>query len=297
MLPIVGSDVKAEKLSIYNPTVHAKHPLNGLKLNNSTELHLMQGPITVFDGGAYAGDAKIEDLAPGSQRLLSYAMDLETEVAPESKGRPQELIRVRLAKGTALTEWKHVRTQEYTIKNSGRKPKKVLIEQPFDPTWTLVTPKEPTEKTRDLYRFAVDAKPGTPAKLTVEEERIDRQQVAITNLDDGAIQMYLGQKVVSDQVKTALAEIVKRKAALQEVSAKRAQLEQQIKAVEEEQNRIRQNMDRLDRTSELYKRYVKKFTDQEDDVEKLRTQIRELTSQETQLRKAMDEYLMGLDLQ
>ena len=35
----------------------------GLRLKNTTDLHLMQGPITVFDGGAYAGDARIEDIA------------------------------------------------------------------------------------------------------------------------------------------------------------------------------------------------------------------------------------------
>ena len=57
MLPILNSDVKAEKFSIYNPAVQPKHPLNGLKLTNSTHLHLMQGPITVFDGNTYAGDA------------------------------------------------------------------------------------------------------------------------------------------------------------------------------------------------------------------------------------------------
>jgi hypothetical protein len=78
MLPIVNESVKGEKVSIYNQSVQAKHPLNGLKLTNSTELHLMQGPITVFDGGAYAGDAKIEDLQPGTERLISYALDLDS---------------------------------------------------------------------------------------------------------------------------------------------------------------------------------------------------------------------------
>ena len=90
MLPIVNEDVKGEKVSIYNEGVQAKHPLNGLWLTNTTKLHLMQGPITVFDDNVYAGDAKIEDLAPGSQRLLSYALDLDTEVAPESKDAPSD---------------------------------------------------------------------------------------------------------------------------------------------------------------------------------------------------------------
>ena len=62
MLPIVNARAKGEKVSIYNPSTHAKHPLSGLQFTNTTDLHLMQGPITVFDAGAYAGDAKIQTL-------------------------------------------------------------------------------------------------------------------------------------------------------------------------------------------------------------------------------------------
>ncbi|MGQ9574628.1 MAG: hypothetical protein ACUVUC_04870 [Thermoguttaceae bacterium] len=297
MLPIVNREVKGQKLSIYNPQVHPKHPLNGLKLTNSTELHLMQGPITVFDDGVYAGDAKIQDLPPGSQRLLSYAMDLDIEVAPESKGLPEQLVSVRLVKGTMFITRKHVRTCEYTIKNSGGKPKKVLIEYPYDPTWTLVNPKEPAEKTRDMYRFAVEAKPGEPAKLAVEEERIDRQEVALINLDEGAIQLYLGAKVVSDKVKAALQEMVQRKHALAQLAAQQGRLEAEVKTIDQDQARIRQNMRELDRTSELYKRYVTELTTQEDKLAGLRGQIKQLTEEETKLRKALDEFLMGLELE
>ena len=62
----------------------------------------MQGPITVFDGGNYAGDAEIDDVQPGAERLISYAMDLDTEVAPESIGHPEELVNVRIVEGNAL---------------------------------------------------------------------------------------------------------------------------------------------------------------------------------------------------
>ncbi len=88
MLPIVNGAVQGEKLSIYNASVQPKHPLNGLRLKNSTDLHLMQGPVTVFDDGTYAGDARIEDLPPGSERLISYALDLDVEVAPRQSLRP-----------------------------------------------------------------------------------------------------------------------------------------------------------------------------------------------------------------
>jgi hypothetical protein len=297
MLPIVTGDVKAEKVSIYNQAVQAKHPLAGLQFTNTTGLYLMQGPITVFDGGSYAGDAKIEDLPPGSERLISYALDLDTEVAPETKGRPEELRSVKLIKGTMITSRKYVRGTEYTVKNSGKAEKKVLIEYPFDPQWKLTVPAKPEEKTRNLYRFVVKAKPGEPAKLSVEEERTDQQQVALGNLDDNTIQFYLHAKVVSEKVKEALAEIVKRKHALQEIVVKKQQLEQRIGQISEDQNRIRQNMAQLDHNSDVYKNYVKKFSDQESEIEKARSQIAALNDQETGMRKSLDEYMMGLDIQ
>ena len=296
MLQIVNAEVKGEKVSIYNPGVHPKHPLCGLKMINTTDLHLMQGPITVFDDGVYAGDAKIQDLPPDSKRLISYAMDLNTEVAPESKGRPEQLLSVRLVKGTMLVSKKYARAQQYTVKNSGSKPKKVLIEQPFDSQWTLITPKEPEEKTRNQYRFAVEAKPGEPATLLVEEERTESQSIGLSNIDDGTVRIYPSAKVVSDEVKAALTKVVELKTAFQAIQVQKRQLEARIKVIEQEQNRIRQNMAQLDRTGDLYKRYVQKFTEQEDTNDKLRGQIEELTGQETAARKALDDFLMSLDV-
>ena len=42
---------------------------------------LTQGPITVFEGSVYAGDTRVLDLQPDEERLVSYAIDLGTEVA------------------------------------------------------------------------------------------------------------------------------------------------------------------------------------------------------------------------
>jgi len=295
MLPILGDDVKAEKFSIYDPAVEPTHPLNGLKLTNTTALHLMQGPITVFDGGAYAGDAMIRDIPPGAERLISYALDLDTEVAPENKGQTEQITSVRINKGTLVVDRKYARTQQYTVKNSGKQVKKVLIEYAHEPIWTLIAPKKPEETTRDKYRFLVEAKPGEPAKLAVEEQRSEPQMIALTNIDDGTIAFYLRSDKVSDKVKAALKGVIEQKQAIQNLAQQRAQLEQQIHSISDDQARIRENMGKLDHNTDLYKRYVKELSDQEDTLAKLRPQINELQEHENLLRKALDDYLNGLD--
>lgn len=296
MLPIVNGPVEGDKVSIYNPAVQAKHPLNGLRVKNTTGLHLMQGPITVFDGGAYAGDARIEDLSPGGERLISYALDLETEVAHETKGSPEQLLSVKIVKGVAHATRKYQRSQHYTVKNSGDADKQVLVEYPHETPWKLIAPEKPTETTRDLYRFAVTAEPGKPAKLDVTEEQTVAQAIAINNLDDGAMQIYLRASAVSDAVKQALREVVKRKREIDALAGRQAQLEQQIATIGQEQARIRENMAQLDRHSDLYTRYVKKFGQQEDEVEKLRQQIAEIQESLKAKRQGLEEYLVGLNI-
>ncbi len=67
MLPIVGKDIEASRVSIYNERVQAKFPLLGLKFKNTSGLHLMQGPITVFEGSNYAGDSRVQDIQPNEE--------------------------------------------------------------------------------------------------------------------------------------------------------------------------------------------------------------------------------------
>jgi hypothetical protein len=211
-------------------------------------------------------------------------------------GHPQQILSVSLVKGVMNVSLKNTRTQKYKVKNSAKKAKNMLVEYPLDANWKLVTPKEPSEKTRDLYRFAVNAEPGKPTELVVEEEQITRQEHLLTNLDDNTILFYVNQKVTSDKVKEALKSAIEKKRQIEKTVADRQKLEQQIATITQEQDRIRQNMPQLDRNSDLYKRYVKKFGDQEDQVEKLRTKIQELVEQEAKQRKELDEFLVSLDL-
>ena len=297
LLPIVAEEIEAERISIYAEQVLAKHPLAGVRLVNTTKLDLMQGPVTVFAGGAYAGDARIEDLPAGSSRLISYAVDLDVEVATQSEPQPEEIVSVKLAKGTLLIIRKQFRRKSFELKNSGTEPETILVEHPLEQGWKLVEPKEPTETTRDRYRFAVTTEPGTPATLIVAEERVFSQQLAVTNLDDAAILSYSSTQMTSPAVTEALADVVERKRAIEAFVQGRLRREEEIKGVEEEQNRIRQNMQQLDRQSDLYSRYVQKFAAQEDRVEKLRTEIAGLQNDEQEARRALDERLATLELE
>lgn len=296
MLPIVNEKVEGQKLSIYNSAVQGKHPLNGLKLINTTSLHLMQGPITVYDDGTYAGDAQIADMAPQAERLISYALDLDVEVSPSGGQKPQVMSSIKIVGGALHATTRYTRFQEYKIKSSSKKARKLLIERPIDPSWKLVAPKEPSEKSRSMYRFAVDVPAGKTAELRVEEEHIEQPQWVIVHQGDQFLVGIASNKDIDPKVKAALQEIVRRRQAIAQLDAKVQELERRLQVVNVEQARIRQNMAQLDHNNQVYVDYVKKLSEQEKTVDQVRGQIEEIREQRVKSQAEMEKYVSGLDL-
>ncbi|HYW85885.1 MAG TPA: hypothetical protein VFB30_21725, partial [Spirochaetia bacterium] len=262
MLPILNQQVTGERYSLYNESTDPKYPLNAVKLKNASSLHLMQGPITVFDAGTYAGDAQITDLAPGAEQLVTYAMDLDTEVNAQQGGTPVTLVSVKISKGVFFYTNRQQKERIYEIKSRGTKNRTVLIEHPFQPEWSLSEPKEPAERTRDTYRFAVPVAAGKTAKLSVVETRTVAQSVSLTSLSGDQVAFYVASQVVSPAVKTALQKVVALQQKVSDTVSQRTRLETRVNEIASDQARIGSNMDRLSQSSDLYKTYVKTLTDQ-----------------------------------
>jgi len=296
MLPIVNEPVGGEKVSIYNQTVNAKHPLNGYRLINKTALYLMQGPMTVFDGNSYAGDGRIEDLAPGQERLISYALDLKAEVEPKSEGGQQELVTVSLRKGVLLATQKLLEERSYRVKNRDQKPKTVLIEHPYRADWQLTDPSGAVERSRDVYRFAVRVAPGKSEPLRVREEKQIQQTLQLTDFGSDRLAYYLQARHISPKVKEALQRIVALRDRAGDTARRRGGLEQRIREMTQEQSRIRDNMAKLPQNSDLYARYVKKLDQQETEIDKLRKEIETLKTTEEEQRRELNDFLLGLDI-
>ena len=296
LLPIIGQTLQGQKVSLYNQSVNAKHPLNGYRLKNTSALHLMQGPITLFDSGTYAGDARIEDLPPGQDRLISYALDLKTEVESTLVGGTQELATISLKKGTMLISRRLVEDRTYLVNNRDAKAKTVLIEQPYRTGWKLAEPKEPTERTRDMYRFSVAVDPGKSATLRVKETLPIQESILLMESGIDQIVYYQQAKEVSLKVKEALQRVVQLRSKLDDARAQRTRLDQRTAEITAEHGRIRENMQRLQQNSDLYNRYVKKLDQQETELEKLRKEIESLKSTEEEHRRELQHYVMNLDV-
>jgi len=296
LLPVVNKNVEATKVSIFNEAVHAKFPLLGLKFKNTSGQTLMQGPVTVYEGGKYAGDGRVLDLQPNEERLLSYAIDLGTEVKAEAKSAPEQLMSVKIVKGVLRATNKLRETRTYLVKNRSGHDRLLLIEHPIRADWKLVRPAKPSERSREVYRFGLPVPAGQTAKQeVVEEQTFDR--VALLASGDRTIRSFLNSRVSSPRVKEALKKAMDFRTKLADTQGQLAQRDGQLKAIEEEQVRLRANLEKLPRESAAYKRYVEKFDTQETEIEKLQKQIKEIRENEQRQQKEYEDYLSGLSVE
>ncbi|MBA4192860.1 MAG: DUF4139 domain-containing protein, partial [Planctomycetaceae bacterium] len=160
MLPIVGKEVEGQKVSIYNQNVQKTHPLLGLKFKNTSGAHLNQGPITVFEGSVYAGDTRVLDVQPNEERLVSYAIDLGTEVDPQVGPGTQKITSVKAVRGIVTTKTKFTEEKKYRIINRSQTDRTLLIEHAnrTNQQFKIVDTEKPVEDTPDVYRFQVGVK-------------------------------------------------------------------------------------------------------------------------------------------
>jgi hypothetical protein len=296
MIPIVNQEVKGERVSIFNANVHSKHPLHGLRFKNATALHLMQGPVTIFDEGNYAGDSQVGDLKPNETRYLSYAIDLGSEVLAETKHAPESLLAVKIVKGIVHATNKQRMTSTYTIKNRSEQARKIIVEHPYRTAWKLIEPAKPTEQARDVYRFEQSAEPNKPLKLEVVEEQEGVTRILLAEANDQTLQLFIKAGQSSAKVKASLEKALETRGQLADTRRMIQKEEQAVTVIEQDQMRMRANMERVPPESDAYKRYLKKFDDQETDIEKRRDRITKLQETVESQTQALAEFLQALSV-
>ena len=296
MLPIVGKDVEGARLSIYNQSVQAKHPLLGLRFKNTSGAHLNQGPVTVFEGSVYAGDTRVLDVQPNEERLLSYAIDLGTEVDPQAGAGKQVITSVKAVKGIVTTVTKVTDEKTYKIANRSETDRTLLIEHPNRTAqqFKLVGTDKPAEETPEVFRFQTPVKAGETKSFTVKEQRDVLQTVSLSNGAEGQMRYFISLSEASPALKTKLQEALQIKGSWDATLRELNQVKTDLARLTADQDRIRKNLRETPKEAEVYATYLKKLSDQEKEIDALTAKQKALMGDEFAARKKYEDYLANI---
>ncbi len=289
MLPFVQQEIAARKLLIYTERSQRENPLNSAELTNSTGKTLDGGPLSVYDGGVYAGEALVNTFKAGDKRLLSYASDLGTRVVEEENSAPNVLREVKATGGVVTVRLTREATKTYNISNVDRKVKTLVIEHGIRYNHKLIALK-PTEQTKTHYRFEVKLTGDAAQSLVVKEEETMVESNHLGSVSDEQIGIWILSNRLSPEAKQTLGAIAVLRRQIAESNNTIRNLTAQTTEATSDQERVRRNLSSLNSVAgqqERVQKYASDLASLDGKIVTLRDQI----AAETKKRDGLNQQL------
>lgn len=284
LVPILQTDVAAEKVSLWSESLGVARPLRALWLTNSSALTLDGGSFNVLDSNTFAGEGILDAIKPGERRLLSYATDLGLLVDTKEESTRERVTRVLITHGNMATISEEREKKTYIVRNEDTTPRALIIEHPARPAWKLAQDApQPEEKAAGLYRFRLNVEPKKTERLVINEAKPQFTQYELKTLTDNQIELLLQQKSINPDVEKALRRITSQKNVVAEYDGQIKIQQKQMDQIFADQARLRENMKSLKGSAEekaLLQRYTKQLDDEETQLDALRKKKQDLEGQQ-----------------
>jgi len=296
MLPFLQQKVTARKLLIYSGG-SSEFPRNAAEITNSTGKTLDGGPITVYDGNAYAGEALVETVKAADKRLIIYAVDLGTRVSTAVDSSRDFVREIHVRRGVMTTRSAVQETQTYTIRNVDQKPKTLMLEHPIRPEYKLLKLK-PAETTTSAYRFEIKLAGGATEKFPVDEERVFETSVTLVNVTPDYLLSYVQNKALDDAARKQLERIVQQKKDIAANDDAIRLTDEELSGVVRDEQRVRDNIASLNGVSgqqELVQKYARQLAGQETQIASLRDELSELRKKKAALESELNSLIEKME--
>ena len=299
MLPLLEGNIQAERSLIFSGSRAARgetiNPLISVELTNTIGLSLPPGPITVYDGGTYAGDALIEFFPEEDRRFISYGEDLSVSGSMIT-GTARYITAVNISGGVMTITNRRSYESTYTIRNVSGINKRLIIEHPIIHGYDLVIPENYDETTSSLYRFIRNLNAGEILTFTVREEAPLYERIVLGQLRPESILSYSTNQEIPANIRAALARAVDLRRIVDAAEVAHRDLESQYSRLVAEQDRIRRNLEVTGNQSTQGQEYLHRMTSLDNEIDQINTRMRDALNEVNRARREYDDYLGQLNI-
>jgi hypothetical protein len=300
LVPIIDREIPSGRIGLYQQSVHDRHPLSAVRLDNDGDTGLPPGVITLYEtgdsGSSFVGDAQLSTLPSGEGRLVSFALDHKATIDREFESR-QVIAEGRVVDGMLELTYEAEQTTVYRIKAPAHEGREILIEHPRQQDWKIVKPDpKDVELTDNFYRIRQRVGAGEQAKLTVEMTRPLSETIALIDRDEDFYLAYAGNGELDDDLRESFREMARLRALAEMHELKLQELEGARVRLYEDQRRIRDNLSRIPGGIDLQRRYLEKLNEQEDELEAIFEETEETRDALDTATAALTDYIRDLEL-
>jgi len=300
-VPIISRQIPAEPIALYQPSTSASHPLAAVRLVNDSGLGLPPGVLTIYEpsdvsgGQSFVGDARLGVLPAGDERLVAYALNQKVMVEREDE-QTETITKVRIANGVMSLSISQRRATAYAVQAPEGHDLDVLIEHAKQYNWELVLPEGEIEATQTHYRLPLQVPAGELGTLALIMEAPRYESLRLVDLYRDQVLYYAENSELPENVREAFAELASLRGAIEETQRAIDELERQRQVYLQEQERLRDNLQRVPSGSDLAERYLEKLGEQEDGIEDLLEEMEDLREALGVRQAALSDFVAELNI-
>ena len=256
MVPFVDREVTATRTWLYQPDTSARHPLAAVRLRNDGDSGLPGGIVTAYDDAAdgninFVGDAQLPLLPRGTLKFVTFALDTKTDIRREDKGM-QRTVLGKAVNGVLTLTTRSRRTIAYEVTAPAHEDREIVVEEPWAAGWKPSPESKDVEETPTMFRHKITAAEGQTSRATLSIERVDGETVTLTSLGpEDILARIRGLQNESPALKETLAKVAAIVGEINKARSQRTQLEAERKKINEDQERIRRNLQAVGQGSDL----------------------------------------------
>ncbi len=297
MLPFLQQKITARKLILYSDSSRP-NPLNAAELTNTAGRTLDGGPVTVYDAGAYAGEALVETIKMGDKRFISYGVDLGTRIATSFDSRNDDVREIHIRNGILTSRAARVQKKTYSIRNVDAREKTLILEHPVRAAFHLIDTAKPLETAREVYRFEIKLAANTSLDFPVTEENVYDTQTTVSSVTPDMLAVHIRNKNLSDAARRQLQQVADLKTAIVKADSDRRALDNDIRNMDTDEQRNRQNIATLSSVAgqqQQVQDYARKLAEQDTQIAGFRARQSQLDQQRIKLQSDLDAMVSRLD--
>lgn len=299
LVPFLNTESDSERVLIYNPKNRKKNPMAAVLFKNTTGLTLEKGPVTIIESDCYAGEAMMDYLSKNDDCIIPYAVELRVELIKNQNTKKHDYQNI-LKRGHIIYKiYEELLITTYSIKSKLDHEVLLYLDHSFKHVLDANTAAQPAEITENYWRYKIKLLPQSEDKLEVVEVAIRYESIEMDNVVKKEIYQLHDKKLISDNVRNELEKIADQVHRLKIIKGEYAKCRDMVAEIMEGQNRLRENLTSIGNTSEeveLRRKYVAKLSAEEEQIEKLKTNIKDLEKQVKKDKRTLSKMIEELKI-
>jgi hypothetical protein len=303
LVSILNARVKAEDVMLYNLERGGTAPYRAVRFTNETPYVMEKGPIAIYSGGTFVGEALTDRVDPGLSAFIPYSLDPRVHVSIDDSYKESGVSLVKILRGHVTVELKTLATHSYVIDNQAPEAATLWVQRTRRPGWHLVAPKAGVLDERGVYFVPLQVAAKSKLKVAIEEETPTRRVVEIySDAARKAIGLFLGGAGASrdPRLQAALRDVLKIQERLGKLEEELSRLREEKESYAEREEQVRENLRTLGkaaRNEDLRRKLVATLTEMEGKLNDVNRKTVALNVERSELRDRLAVLIKGISFE